>query len=37
MVSIMALAHRTAEAIAEDDGGATPAKAAAESPEAQPA
>jgi choline dehydrogenase-like flavoprotein len=37
MVSIMALAHRTAEAIAEDGGGATPAQAAAESPEAQPA
>jgi choline dehydrogenase-like flavoprotein len=37
MVSIMALAHRTAEAIAEDAGEAAPAEAAAESPEAQPA
>jgi choline dehydrogenase-like flavoprotein len=36
MVSIMALAHRTAEAIAEDAGAAAPAQAA-ESPEAQPA
>jgi hypothetical protein len=35
MVSIMALAHRTAEAIAEDAGAAT--AAAAESAEAQPA
>jgi hypothetical protein len=34
MVSIMALAHRTAEAIAEDAGQAAPA---AESAEAQPA
>jgi choline dehydrogenase-like flavoprotein len=34
MVSIMALAHRTAEAIAEDAGAGTPA---AESAEAQPA
>jgi choline dehydrogenase-like flavoprotein len=37
MVSIMALAHRTAEAIADDAGARTPAEAAAGSPEAQPA
>ena len=36
MVSIMALAHRTAEAIAEDAGETAPATAA-ESAEAQPA
>jgi choline dehydrogenase-like flavoprotein len=37
MVSIMALAHRTAEAIAEEAGARVPAEAAAGSPEAQPA
>jgi choline dehydrogenase-like flavoprotein len=37
MVSIMALAHRTAEAIAEDAGARAPAESGAESPEAQPA